>query len=218
LGKWEDRLFINCIAIAVGTGAIVLYGLAAIGVSFHWTVRPVWTMAIVLGGILFGTGIAIGGYVPGTEWMALGEGRCDAIYALFGGLLGAATWTLIYQTIFDHWLLTYLNFGQIYFAGKVDTNLTIGFIVAIIWAAIMFTLAYTLPRYKKGKSCVCLSTHKGYMLSPEEEKKYLCKWRLNFCQKRRSKICQFRRLNFYHPFSFFRKRLVGICTIWRCGI
>ena len=45
-----------------------------------------------------------------------------------------------------------------------------------------------------------------------------CKWRVNFCQKRRSKICQFRRLNFYHPFSFFRKRLVGICTIWRCGI
>jgi len=173
LGKWEDRLFINCIAIAVGTGAIVLYGLAAIGVSFHWTVRPVWTMAIVLGGILFGTGIAIGGYVPGTEWMALGEGRRDAIYALFGGLLGAATWTLIYQTIFGQWLVTYLNFGQIYFAGKVDTNLTIGFIVAIIWAAIMFTLAYTLPRYQKGKSCVCLSTHKGYMLSPEEEKKYL---------------------------------------------
>ena len=47
---------------------------------------------------------------------------------------------------------------------------------------------------------------------------YKCKWRMNFCQKRRSKICQFRRLNFYHPFSFFRKRLVGICTIWRCGI
>jgi len=173
LGKWEDRLFIGCIAIAVGTGAIVLYGLAAIGVSFHWTVRPDWTMAIVLGGILFGTGIAIGGYVPGTEWMALGEGRRDAIYAIFGGLLGGVTWTLMLQTSFGQWLVTYLNFGEIYFAGKVDTNLTIGFVVAIIWAAIMFTLAYTLPRYKNGKSCAYHATHKGYKLSPEEEKKYL---------------------------------------------
>ncbi|WP_297216026.1 YeeE/YedE family protein [Thermoplasma sp.] len=173
LGKWEDRLFIGCIAIAIGAGAIVLYGLSAIGVSFHWGIKPDYVIGVALGGIIFGTGIAISGYVPGTVWMALGEGRRDAIYALLGGLLGAATWTLIYQTSFGHWLTTYLNFGQIYFAGKVDTNLTIGFIVAIIWAAIMFTIAYTLPRYKKGKSCAYLSTHKGYKLDPEEEKMYL---------------------------------------------
>lgn len=173
LGKWQDRLFVGCIAIAIGTGALALYGLAAAGVAFHWGIKPDYIVGVGLGGIIFGIGIAISGYVPGTVWMALGEGRRDAIYAVLGGLLGAASWTLIYQTSFGHWLVTYLNFGQIYFGGQVDTNLGIGFMLAIIWAVIMFGIAYTLPRYKKGKSCAYVSTHKDYKLTPEEQNQYI---------------------------------------------
>ncbi len=169
LGTWKDRLFVGCIAIAIAAGALALYGLSALGVAFHWGVKPDYVVGIALGGAIFGTGIAISGYVPGTIWMALGEGRRDAIYALFGGLLGAATWTVIYQTAFGHWLVTFMNLGEITFVGQVDTNLRIGFLVAIVWAAILLTVAYTLPRYKNGKSCLYYSTHKDYKFSPEEE-------------------------------------------------
>ena len=108
LGKFQDRLFIGCIAIAIGAGALALYGLAALGVSFHWGVKPDYVWGVALGAAIFGTGIAVSGYVPGTIWMALDEGRRDAVYAVFGGLLGAASWTLIYQTSFGHWLVSYL--------------------------------------------------------------------------------------------------------------
>ncbi|MEM0139793.1 MAG: YeeE/YedE thiosulfate transporter family protein [Ferroplasma sp.] len=173
LGRWTDRLFVGCIAIAIGAGALALYGLAALGVGFHWGIKPDYVVGVALGGAIFGTGIAISGYVPGTVWMALGEGRRDAIYALLGGLLGAASWTLIYQTAFGHWLVTYLNFGQIYFGGKVDTNLDIGFGLAIVWAIVMFGIAYTLPRYKGGKSCAYTSLHKGKELSTVEQEHYV---------------------------------------------
>ncbi|MEM3265535.1 MAG: hypothetical protein QXH07_06230 [Thermoplasmata archaeon] len=73
LSKWEDRLFINCIAIAIGVGAIALYGLSALGIGFHFGVKPDYVIGVALGGIIFGGGIAISGYVPGTVWMALGE-------------------------------------------------------------------------------------------------------------------------------------------------
>ncbi|MGC8631448.1 MAG: YeeE/YedE thiosulfate transporter family protein [Thermoprotei archaeon] len=172
LGTWEDRLFVGCIAIAIGSGALALYGLSAVGVAFHWGIKPDYVVGVALGGAIFGTGIAISGYVPGTVWMALGEGRRDAVYAVLGGLLGAATWTLIYQTAFGSWLVTYMNFGQIYFGGEVGTNLTVGFLIAIIWAAIMFSIAYTIPRYKGGKSCAYVTTHKSYKLSEEEQAKY----------------------------------------------
>ncbi|MBX8644770.1 MAG: YeeE/YedE family protein, partial [Thermoplasmata archaeon] len=123
LSKWEDRLFINCIAIAVGVGAVALYGLAALGVSFHYGIKPDYVVGVALGGIIFGVGIAVSGYVPGTEWMALGEGRREAVYAVAGGLLGAASWTLLYQTPAGRWLVNTYNFGQIYLGGKVGTNL-----------------------------------------------------------------------------------------------
>ena len=169
LGKFQDRLFIGCIAIAIGSGALALYGLAALGVSFHWGVKPDYIWGVALGAAIFGTGIAISGYVPGTIWMALGEGRRDAVYAVFGGLLGAASWTMIYQTSFGHWLVTYDNFHEIYFGGKVDTNLYVGFGIAIVWAILMFGIAYMLPRYKGGKSCFYQSSHKNYKPTTAEE-------------------------------------------------
>ncbi len=169
LGKFQDRLFIGCIAIAIGAGALALYGLAALGVSFHWGVKPDYVWGVALGAAIFGTGIAVSGYVPGTIWMALGEGRRDAVYAVFGGLLGAASWTMIYQTSFGHWLVTYDNFGEIYFGGKVDTNLYIGFGIAVVWTILMFGVAYMLPRYKGGKSCFYQSSHKNYKPTTAEE-------------------------------------------------
>jgi len=91
--------------------------------------------------------VAIAGYVPGTEWMALGEGRREAIYAVFGGLLGAASWTILYQTAVGQWLVNTLNYGPIYLAGKAGTNLDLGFLISLAWAVAMFGVAYYLPRY-----------------------------------------------------------------------
>ncbi|MGC9190617.1 MAG: YeeE/YedE thiosulfate transporter family protein [Candidatus Micrarchaeia archaeon] len=172
LSKWDDRLFINCIAIAIGVGAIVLYGLAAAGIGFHFGIKPIYVIGIAVGAILFGVGIAISGYVPGTEWMALGEARREAIYAVFGGLLGAASWTLLYQTPAGHWLTTTMNYGMLYLGGKVGTNLTFGFELAIIWFILMMAVAYFLPRYKRGKSCAYTMTHSNYKFNTYELNKH----------------------------------------------
>lgn len=168
LSKWEDRLFINCIAIAVGVGAVALYGLAALGVSFHYGIKPDYVVGVALGGIIFGVGIAVSGYVPGTEWMALGEGRREAVYAVAGGLLGAASWTLLYQTPAGRWLVNTYNFGQIYLGGKVGTNLLDGFLISVGWLILMLGIAYYLPRFKHGKSCIYMGTHPDYTMSPAE--------------------------------------------------
>lgn len=168
LSKWEDRLFINCIAIAVGVGAVALYGLAVLGVGFHYGVKPEYVIGVAIGAAIFGVGVAVSGYVPGTEWMALGEGRREAIYAVAGGLLGAATWTVIYQTPLGSWLVSTLNYGTIYLGGKAGTDLFTGFLISIAWLALMLGLAYFLPRFKKGKSCVYMGTHPNYKMSEQE--------------------------------------------------
>ncbi len=142
--------------------------LAALGVSFHFGVKPIYVIGVALGAVIFGSGIALSGYVPGTEWMALGEGRREAVYAVAGGLLGAAAWTILYQTPAGQWLVNTDNYGELYLGGKVGTNLFDGFLISIAWLALMLMVAYFLPRYKGGKSCVYIGTHSDYKMPPPE--------------------------------------------------
>lgn len=72
------------------------------GVDMHFGTKPVYIIGIVLGGLFFGVGMTISRYVPGSEWMALGESRRDVLYAIPGGILGAAAWTLLYQGAWDN--------------------------------------------------------------------------------------------------------------------
>ena len=50
---------------------------------------------IVLGGFIFGTGMAILGYCPGTVMVSAGEGSLDAMVGILGGLAGGLVYTLL---------------------------------------------------------------------------------------------------------------------------
>lgn len=166
LAKWEDRLFVVCIALGFAIGTPVLFGLYAAGIGFHWGPKPLYVLGVLIGGLFFGTGLALSGYFPGSIWMALGEGRRDAVYAVFGAILGAASWTALYQTPAGQWLVKTLNFGSVIIgathpSGKEYlipwnglTPLDL-FGIAVVYAIGMFLLAYFLPRYKGGvRSCI----------------------------------------------------------------
>ncbi|WPX07404.1 YeeE/YedE thiosulfate transporter family protein [Metallosphaera sedula] len=165
LAKWEDRLFVICIALGLAISTPVLFGLYALGVGFHFSPKPLYLVGVGLGGVLFGAGLAIAGYFPGSIWMALGEGRRDAIYALLGALLGAASWTALYQTSVGQWLVSTLNFGSLVIGGKHVSTFVIQpfqgltpvdlFGISLVYAVGLFLVAYYLPRYKGGqRSCI----------------------------------------------------------------
>jgi len=156
LARWKDRLFIGCVAIASAVGAIALYLAYALGLSMHFSPKPVYIFGVVIGGLLFGAGMAVSGYVPGSEWMALGEGRRDALYAVAGGVLGAAAWTLLYQTSLGHWLVTSANYGSLIATGTIKhIHPWPTFEVAVAYAVVLLAIAFFLPRFKGGKhSCI----------------------------------------------------------------
>lgn len=151
-----DRLLFGCFLFVTAVGAVLLYGLHALGFGMHFSPRPVYLVGVTVGGLLFGTGAAIGGYFPGTEMIALGEGRREVLWAIPGGLLGAAVWTLLYQSEFGRWLVSAANFGDLVVTGAIADIRPISiFIAAVVYAGIALTLLYFLPRYKGGKHC-CL--------------------------------------------------------------
>ena len=85
----EDVTVVKVMATASAVGAIgaqVLskYGLAGI------TVKPLQLGGIIIGGTLFGAGMAILGFCPGTSVAAMGAGHRDAAAGVLGMLIGAA--------------------------------------------------------------------------------------------------------------------------------
>ena len=148
-----DRLIIGCFASVTAIGAVLLYGLHALGFAMHFGPKPLYLWGVLLGGLLFGIGVAISGYFPGTEWIAFGEGRRDALYAIPGALLGAVAWTLLYQTPVGKWLVHAANYGDLIVTGNINSfrpGLT--FLVAVGYAVLMFGALLFLPRYSGGTS------------------------------------------------------------------
>lgn len=150
-----DRLLLGCFLFVTAIGAVLLYGLYALGFSMHFSPRPTYLVGVTLGGILFGAGAAVSGYFPGTEMIALGEGRQDVLAALPGGLLGAAAWTAVYQTDAGKWLVHTADLGDLVATGNIaDIRPIPMFTISIAYAAAALTLLYYLPRYVGGRhSC-----------------------------------------------------------------
>ena len=62
-------------------------------------VKPFHYGGILLGAVLFGAGMTILGYCPGTTVAACGEGRRDAMIGVLGMFIGAAAYVLGYPWV-----------------------------------------------------------------------------------------------------------------------
>jgi len=66
----------------------------------------------IIGGLIFGVGWGLLGYCPGTQMGALGEGRWDALWGIFGMLAGAALFAEFYPAL-KGTVLTWGDLGRI---------------------------------------------------------------------------------------------------------
>ncbi|MEI6276174.1 MAG: YeeE/YedE thiosulfate transporter family protein [Prolixibacteraceae bacterium] len=94
----ENFKVAKAIALAIGIGVILLnleigFGMA----SYH--LKPFLLGGIVLGGLIFGMGMAILGYCPGTVMVSAGEGSLDAMVGILGGLAGGLVYTLVLPSL-----------------------------------------------------------------------------------------------------------------------
>ncbi len=94
----RDWTVVKIMGTAVVVGAIGVYALLALDlVSLH--IKPLAWGGIVAGGILFGVGMAVFGYCPGTSVAACGEGRRDAMVGVLGMFFGAGAYILFYSSL-----------------------------------------------------------------------------------------------------------------------
>jgi uncharacterized membrane protein YedE/YeeE len=94
----ENFAVAKAIAVAIGVGAIIIAIEIGLGfASYH--IKPILPGGIATGGIIFGAGMAILGYCPGTLPISLGEGSIDALLGITGGLAGGFIYTIISPSV-----------------------------------------------------------------------------------------------------------------------
>ena len=83
-----DFTVIKVMLTAITVGMLGIFSLRALGlVELH--VKPTRYAANIAGGLLFGVGLGLLGYCPGTGVAALGQGNYDAIVGILGLMAGS---------------------------------------------------------------------------------------------------------------------------------
>lgn len=91
----KDWTVAKIMLTAIAVGSIGVYGIVSVGAAgLH--VKPAMFGGVILGGLLFGIGMAVLGYCPGTSVAACGEGSKDAMVGVVGMLTGALAYIWLY--------------------------------------------------------------------------------------------------------------------------
>lgn len=127
-------IFVFILVSMLGTWLLNFAGLA------HFSVKPAALVTVLIGGAILGVGFGMTGYCPGTGLACAATGRLDALVSVFGMLLGALVFILIYPFVIAP-LDKMANWGKVTLpeVTPMSANLWVG-IITLVFVAILFGL------------------------------------------------------------------------------
>jgi uncharacterized membrane protein YedE/YeeE len=110
----------------------------SLGFDIGLHVKAAAVLGNLLGGAIFGIGMVVLGYCPGTGVAALGDGRKDATPGLLGMLVGAGLYAEVEPWLAEH-VLQVANLGKVTLPGLLGVSpawIVIGLTVVVAGALI----------------------------------------------------------------------------------
>ena len=95
---FEDTLVPRMAMTTVALSSIGFYFLVDAGFA-DYAVKPTILGGLIVGAIIFGTGLVILGKCPSAFFVSVSEGRVDAFVGVLGGMVGGAVFTILYPYI-----------------------------------------------------------------------------------------------------------------------
>lgn len=124
----KDFTVLKIMLTAIIVGGVGVFALVQLGYAqFH--IKPADTLAISLGAALFGVGMVLYGYCPGTALAAIGGGSLHALIGAAGMLVGG----IAYALTFDWVKANILPVGAM---GKVQLPALLGVTAPVIFAVL----------------------------------------------------------------------------------
>lgn len=145
--RLENLTVIKFMATTIGVGMITTYILGQF-MPMHFDIKPTYIAGVFVGGLVFGVGFALGGYCPGTCVVGVGEGRRDAWSAIFGGVVGAVVFALVFPYM-DKLLIKPMNYGKITLPNVLHMPAVA---TAVVVGVVFLTIVALLPTERPGGS------------------------------------------------------------------
>lgn len=142
MAMMEDWRVAKVMGLAVGVGAPLIAGLVELGLA-DYHVKPVMTGGLIWGGLLFGFGMAVLGYCPGTLTVSAGQGALDAWVGIVGGLFGGLVFTLLYPTLLP---LLGPDHGPISLYSRIGGSTPVFLVFTLVLGAIVVWCVFAVDR------------------------------------------------------------------------
>lgn len=141
--RFRDLTVLKFLLTALVTAAIGIRTLQSFGLAPNVPIPTTFLLANMAGGLVFGVGMALSGFCPGTVAAGAGEGRLD--YLIPGGLglyTGAVVYGLEYERVMP-WLTRFGNLGNVTFAALLRVE---PWLVVLLFVEITLFVFYALER------------------------------------------------------------------------
>ena len=156
----KDLTVAKAIALAIGIGAILINVEIALGLaSFH--VKPILLTGIIAGGLIFGMGMAILGYCPGTLAVSLGEGSLDAGVGILGALTAGALYTKLEPTLAT---LRGPDLGKVSLQSAVGESTIWFYLLLVLIGGFFIFMAFWMHRKEKSADLKWVVSGLGFAL------------------------------------------------------
>ena len=143
----KDLTIPKALLMAIGVGAILIYTAEYFGL-IHFHIKPFYPVGIAIGGIIFGIGMVIVGYCPGSMPEAVGEGRIDALFGIIAGIIGGVIFTMIFP-IYENSFLHGTVIGKPVLADLLGLHGAAKWIFSVVVGGIFIFLAFLLDKVEK---------------------------------------------------------------------
>ena len=126
-----------------------LYALRGLGVLTFPAVPATYVVGNLVGGLIFGVGMALAGFCPGTCAAGAGEGKLDYIIpGLLGFLTGAILYGLTYSLVFPQ-ISAIANLGNVVIPDLWNLNPYLTVIAFGLMAVLLFYLIDRMGMHRK---------------------------------------------------------------------
>jgi uncharacterized membrane protein YedE/YeeE len=141
--RFTDMAVLKFMMMALVVSMSGLYLLRGLGLVTFPNVPATYVAGNLVGGLIFGVGMALSGYCPGTCAAGSGEGKLDyLIPGLLGFLVGAAIYGLTYQQVFPA-ISAIANVGNVVIPDLWNLS---PFLTVIFFALMAMFLFYLIDR------------------------------------------------------------------------
>jgi uncharacterized membrane protein YedE/YeeE len=127
--RLKDFTMLKVFLSAIVVGGVGIYGMRLLGMDVALHIKTAAVLGNVIGGGIFGVGMVVLGFCPGTGVAALGQGSFHALPGVVGMLVGAGLYAEAHGWASEH-LLDTANLGKETF--PVLTGLSPWWLIAAI--------------------------------------------------------------------------------------